>query len=237
MFCIIYKITNKINKKTYIGQTWQTMKLRFLQHSYSNDSIKLYNAIKKYGLHNFTIECITIANTQEIANILEIQFIAKYQSNIRHIGYNISNGGNGVGKHSLQTKVKLSKSLKGKKKAPFTKIHKTNMSKAKMGHSVSQEARDKISKANIGRKLTKEQANNIGFGHLGLKYNMKDRETRNKNISLGKKKKISDNQVIEIITKWKTKKYTAKQLAKEYNTTDKYIYGIISGKKRKLALK
>ena len=165
MYCIIYKITNLLDQKCYVGQTWQSMKDRFIQHACKNDSKKLFNAMKKYGINNFIIECLTIVSTQSIADYYEIYFISKYNSNSRGVGYNISNGGKGVGKHSYETKSKIS------------------------------DTKMQISKSNTGRKLSEEQAKNIGTGHIGLKYKVKDPETRNRNISEAKKKKNAERRL------------------------------------------
>ena len=86
----IYKITNKINNKCYIGQT-NNYKSRFKDHKgmYDNKSGKiLCRAFKKYGIDNFKFEVIDYgANYNE----LEIYYI-KYYNSINH-GYNISPGG------------------------------------------------------------------------------------------------------------------------------------------------
>lgn len=111
MFCSIYKITNKINSKVYIGQTWKLIRHRFSGHKQSKHCIKLYSAIQKYGANNFNIELITFCSTQETADYLESYFISKYDS--INTGYNLKGGGS-HGKTSEETKVKLSKALKGR---------------------------------------------------------------------------------------------------------------------------
>jgi group I intron endonuclease len=109
------------------------MKDRFAQHAQRNDSVKLYNAMEKYGSNNFTIECLTVVSTQTLADFYETYFISRFKSNDRDVGYNISNGGRGVGKHTPQTKEKISTSLTGREKEPFTDEHKVNMSRSKWG--------------------------------------------------------------------------------------------------------
>lgn len=57
----IYKITNTINQKCYIGQTVKTLEKRFSQHrnNYTKpyfSQVVLYKAFKKYGIENFTFE-------------------------------------------------------------------------------------------------------------------------------------------------------------------------------------
>lgn len=80
--CSIYIITNIVNSKTYIGQTWETIAERFLAHKEINrkSCIKLHNAFNKYGRENFIIKLITIAHTQAIADYWEIFFIKQYNS-------------------------------------------------------------------------------------------------------------------------------------------------------------
>src|ERR1700693_4599593 len=113
--CIIYKLINKINSKCYIGQTWQSLKIRWNRgHGYIG-SKKIENAIQKYGKENFYYEIITLCGTQTAADYWEVFFIQKLDS-IKN-GYNIAIGGaNGVmhgRKHSPTSIAKMSKSHKG----------------------------------------------------------------------------------------------------------------------------
>ena len=63
----VYKITNIVNNKVYIGQTIQSLSTRFSRHKQTKEMRcpHLANAIDKYGVNNFTIEQIDIANTKE----------------------------------------------------------------------------------------------------------------------------------------------------------------------------
>ena len=66
----IYKITNTINQKCYVGQTVKTLEKRFSQHknNYTKpyfQQIVLYKAFKKYGIENFTFE-----EVEEVSNEL-----------------------------------------------------------------------------------------------------------------------------------------------------------------------
>lgn len=54
----IYRITNLVNNKIYIGQTIRDLKVRFKQHCYKKGCTYLHNAILKYGKENFKIELI-----------------------------------------------------------------------------------------------------------------------------------------------------------------------------------
>lgn len=87
---VIYKITNLINNKVYIGQTRQNYKDRFIQHkSHARTGLsnhKLANAFRKYGDKNFIIEPIEYCDYDEL-NEREIYWIEYYNS--IEEGYNI----------------------------------------------------------------------------------------------------------------------------------------------------
>ena len=96
---LIYKITNKINNKCYIGQTIKNAEEWWKEHQshafgkHENDIKKvLYQAIRKYGLENFTFEVLqdNIENYEEL-NKAEIYWINYYNSFLQ--GYNETRGG------------------------------------------------------------------------------------------------------------------------------------------------
>lgn len=88
----IYKITNKINNKVYIGQS-NNVHRRFLDHvrGKKNEPSIIHNAIEKYGVKNFEIE--VIEKDIENYNEREKYWIDYYNSTNRKFGYNISEGG------------------------------------------------------------------------------------------------------------------------------------------------
>ena len=93
---IIYKITNVVNNKVYIGLTTTPLKKRWYAHV--RDSKKsekhLYAAMRKYGLYNFKIEVIddTAKDIQELGK-LERKYIKIYKSSNPDYGYNLTEGG------------------------------------------------------------------------------------------------------------------------------------------------
>lgn len=93
----IYKITNRVNGKMYIGQTRFTIEHRFKQHLKNAIRDKrnqpLYRAFNKYGIKNFDIESIEEVNIEEL-NEREMYWIAYYNSFKE--GYNATIGGNGT---------------------------------------------------------------------------------------------------------------------------------------------
>ena len=112
----IYKITNCINQKSYIGLTINDVETRFKKHKsmiYSNGCSALYEAFKKYGVENFIIETICFSsNKKELMN-LEKHYISELNT-LSPNGYNLTSGGENC-KVTDETKKKISKSLKGRK--------------------------------------------------------------------------------------------------------------------------
>lgn len=90
---IIYKITNIINNKIYVGQTVNNIRQRWNKHCHSNGCKSLYNAILKYGKDNFNIEIIETLPIEKLDE-REIYWINYYKSNNKKFGYNILLGGN-----------------------------------------------------------------------------------------------------------------------------------------------
>ena len=100
---LIYKITNKINNKIYIGKTCRNLSTRWREHcSKANQKNKFYlhNAIFKYGQENFIIEKIDETDNETTINQLEQYWINFYQSNNRKYGYNLTDGGDGIQKYN-----------------------------------------------------------------------------------------------------------------------------------------
>lgn len=91
---LIYKITNKVNNKSYIGQTTQTLEKRWKKHlSQLNDNTYFHRAIKKYGANNFLKEILEDNIFNEKLDEREIYWIAKEGTYIDNGGYNLTVGG------------------------------------------------------------------------------------------------------------------------------------------------
>lgn len=108
---IIYRITNNINGKIYIGQTKGLLYARIASYTsninrYKNkkraDKYPIIMAMIKYGFENFEFEILEDKiETQLELDQKEIHYIKKYNSQNTNIGYNIQNGGKsgGSGRH------------------------------------------------------------------------------------------------------------------------------------------
>lgn len=179
MYGIIYKITNLINGKVYIGLTTRLLRERFASHlcmAFSEKKdlhCKFHNALRKYGKENFKVEQIDSAESKEELDRKEQYWISYYNS--IEEGYNMKEGGfKGTGyRHSEEARRKISEMnhqrvysdqarrnmSEAQKKVPHlphTEETKRKMSETRMGHLTSQETRDKISRSNSGKKRTAE---------------------------------------------------------------------------------
>jgi len=117
---IIYKATNKINNKIYIGQTVGNLDRRVAQHLVSNKKNKL--------------------------DFLEKFYINFFNSKVPN-GYNLTDGGEGLSNPSDEVRIKLKEANKGKvlsedqkikigksNEKPKSESHRINLSKAHIGH-------------------------------------------------------------------------------------------------------
>lgn len=114
----IYKITNKINGKLYIGQTIQDPRIRWSQHKYKlnknvHDNRYLQFAWNKYGCDMFVFEVIDRANTLTMLNEQETYYINLYKTTCNDFGYNLKDGGLNS-KLSDETRFRIGNALRGK---------------------------------------------------------------------------------------------------------------------------
>lgn len=90
----IYKYTNSVNGKVYIGQTSKTLEERALANGRNyRECRRFYDAIQEYSWSAFVPSVIEVVDTAEEANIKEQYYIAIYHSTDPECGYNIAPGG------------------------------------------------------------------------------------------------------------------------------------------------
>lgn len=154
--CGIYKITNIVNGKVYIGQSIN-MKARWKDHINSlnrqtSHSILLQRAWDKYKEENFTFEILELC-AEDMLDEIERKYIEQYDA--CNNGYNIESGGNSNKHLSIETKQKISNAHIGKKHSDDTR---QKMSKSRTGNNNgmynrkhTDESKRKMSDAKIGK--------------------------------------------------------------------------------------
>lgn len=147
----IYKITNIVNNKVYIGQTvQQNPRMRWYGHlgdARGGKTGHLYESIRKYGPEQFNWEIIDSAKTIDELNILEVNWIAHYKT----IGevYNHRKGGD----NSLHSKESIEK-MKASQKAAHARRRAANGGKEKHPAPRSHKGKTGVWKAEHPRKGT-----------------------------------------------------------------------------------
>lgn len=161
----IYKTTNLINGKIYIGQH----KYGKNDKRYIGGGTLLKKSIEKYGKNNFKCEIIEELDSLKELNEREIYWISFYNSTDKNIGYNIERGGN-LGPTSDSTKKKLSKALSGKNNPMYGKTSPLKDKK------LSEESKKKISESLKGFKHTEETKKKMSKSHKGIIFSEEHRK-------------------------------------------------------------
>jgi group I intron endonuclease len=182
---VVYRITNIINNKFYIGST-KHFATRKREHIYAlNKKIHrnnyLQKAWNKYGQDSFKFEILEENIAQENLLIREQYYLDNLKSYIREIGYNINpTAGSNLGfkmpksaiekirlantgkRHSEETRKKISEVQKGKKRKFISKLLTSkkcrgeNNPAAKLNWDLVREIRSKKKNGSTGASLAKE---------------------------------------------------------------------------------
>lgn len=135
----VYKITNTVNQKAYIGiSIHEPEKRRIRDHLSGYGNRIIAEAVKKYGRDAFTYEVLEKNVFPELLPDLEVAYIEKFNT-VAPNGYNLTHGGEVAKRPSAETLHKMSEIHKGEKHYNF-------------GKTLSADHRLKISKANSGEK-------------------------------------------------------------------------------------
>lgn len=184
----LYKITNIVNNKVYIGQSIDPEK-RWTKHksaSIHTPTQTIHHAMKKHGITNFVFEIVAVSLNQDDANEIETELVSQYDCHISSgKGYNVTYGGSNAPK-SEEWKQLISE--KAKERFENDPKYKEQVSLRNKGKQHTDEARANMSAAHIGqkawnegKKMSPEAVENNRQGQLG-----KILTTEHcKNISLG----------------------------------------------------
>lgn len=159
MYGYIYKITNTVNGKFYIGQH----KSNTFEDAYCGSGIKLRCAMKHYGKNAFSKTVLESCRDAQQLDEREQFWIASLDATNPDIGYNIALGGRGS-YFTEKTKKKISKSLTGKH---LSAEHRLSISRGNKGHIVTEDTRQKISKTLQGHSVSVDARLKISAAHKG----------------------------------------------------------------------
>lgn len=195
--CGVYKITNIIDSKVYIGQSINIY-ARWKDHIHSlnrGDSrcTLLQRAWNKYGEENFSFEIIELCS-EDMLDCIETKYIELYNS--QDSGYNIEPGGNNnkhlseetkkkIGdanrgrRHTDEAKKKMSEQRRGENNVMYGKHHtdeaRKKMSEAKKGKPGSPRSdyqKERARQANLGKEVSLETRRKLSEANKGhIPYN------------------------------------------------------------------
>jgi group I intron endonuclease len=173
---IIYKVTNLINNKIYIGKTISSLDNRKKQHESAVKRNKykcvFHDAIRKYGGENFCWEVLDTVMFSDLLLDLEKFYIKKYSCKVPN-GYNMTNGGDGCsGRHlSEETKKKIGNSGRGKHTISEGLRKKLSEKIGEKHHWYgchhSEISRKKIGDGNRGKIRSEETKKQYSISHKG----------------------------------------------------------------------
>lgn len=243
----IYKFTNKINGKIYIGES---LVLSDRMNNYKNSFLKrddqrIYRAFKKYRLENFSyflLEVFPIGTEKAVLLEREKFWISFYQTTDKDIGYNICPCGfdnTGI-KRSLEWKKMMSEKMKGKPPAflgrKHTDLTRKKISEAKKGKRLSIETRKKMSLAKsanppmLGKIQSKETRRKISESKKGENHPM-----FRKTIpwfKYGEKILQIDKKTGKVIRDWSSSYEAARNLFEGRSVDPSSIREVVLGKRK-----
>jgi group I intron endonuclease len=160
-FNVVYKTTNQINGKFYIGKHSTDI----IDDGYLGSGRLLVAAIKKYGDNNFTRQVLFIFETTAEMEIKERELVTELLVSDPHC-YNIALGGQGGNLGPVVNKkigIAMSAVLKGR---PKSESHKASIGRANEGKVMSTEVKQKISNTvKKNQQCLTESQRKEKFGH------------------------------------------------------------------------
>lgn len=234
-FTYLYKITNVLSSKIYIGQTVNPSR-RWNDHKWLSKNKPeqyIHYAMAKYDTSNFTFEIIATCRSSSDANEIEAILINQYDSRNSKIGYNIAPGGvtpwnlglpkelnplTGIPR-TKEVKKKISEGNIGKIMPPCSEEQKNKMSNLYKGRTLSKEWVEKIALGNKGKKRSDEVKQKLSISHIGIQAGEKH-----------PKAKLTWDIVNQIRQEYATDNFSQRELASKYNISQANIADIIGNK-------
>jgi len=198
---VVYKLTNMVNGKIYVGQTVLPLERRWYSHvkkASAKSSMLISRAIAKHGPQNFLCEILCTTEDKTHLDYLEKLWIKLLDARNTKVGYNLIEGGTGGNiieslPHKNEIYARRAASNTGKKRSGESKKNILNGRKsrnhsestkekiraARLGSRLSIEVKNKISNKLVGRTLTTDHINKL------KKINKRPRPGSRKKIIIG----------------------------------------------------
>ncbi len=166
---VVYKITNTVNGKIYIGKTKWALEKRWRRHQVLSRTKKhqyLYDAMRCYGIENFVVEALEECQDEKQLNERERHWIKLLGSTDSKVGYNLTAGGDG-GRQPDHILAKISATRTGQKMAEETKRKISEANKGHPPHPMTAEIKEKIRQTFLrkGFRPPINRKGNIGYRH------------------------------------------------------------------------
>lgn len=220
IYCILFP-----NGKRYVGKTECSLDKRRREHKYHSkyETTRLYNAIRKYGWDSLDWivleECCDKIELSE----REIVWIDKFSCLNRDKGYNLREGGEG-GKHSPETKEKISKANSGENNGMYGKKSWNSGKKLSASH------RKALSESHMGQvPWNKGKKGEYSFGPRCEEVKKKISKA-NSGENNGQAK-LTWEIVNKIREEYKNENITQKKLAEKYNLTKYMVWSVVNNKR------
>lgn len=206
MFYTIYKITNKINSKYYIGKH----RTKDLDDGYMGSGKLLKRAIEKYGIENFTKEIIFVFDNEYEMNNKEKELVV-----ISEKTYNLCEGGRGGFSYINSVYwTKEKRALRNKRISPFGKNIKI--------HQMGGKARARIH-PNLSREIAIENHKKKILGFYGRQHSLASREKMK-----GKRKNSTGERNSQYGTMWITNGSQNKKIKSDAKIPEKWYKGRVT---------
>ena len=202
----IYKITNTVNSKAYIGKSVDdSAYLRIYKHLNGQGSRLVCAAIKKYGKNALSYEILNDGIIPELLDSFEIEAIKSHNTVTPH-GYNLTAGGEG-GRMSPEARQKMSEVQKTSQRVKEGRKKRIEKIKGRPSHNkgkkMSEAQKKKLSIAHKGKKLSMEHRRNLSEALKGNKYSLGHKQSaetlRKKSKALkGNKNALGHKQSAEV---------------------------------------
>ena len=158
----IYKITNDVNGKVYVGKTMFDINKRFYQHRMDATKERcknrpLYRAINKYGIEHFSVELLEETDAPEIRETFWIQFYDSY-----HNGYNATRGGDGKQYLDYDAIIETYQKLQNvTKTADVCNVSRDHVSQILKSHNVEVLSTQTIAKEKLQKQVGMYELNTL----------------------------------------------------------------------------